>query len=270
MASPPSPAALQKTEAANTVSAESTAAAIEAAIGVSSEATRSSLGFPEILAFIRSSKASEVLSDRSVRKMLHEVEEAQAREVYLMELVKKMSHSGLGRTRLTPARRSEPAAPMTQLIVQPPLRARSIEDLLPHTPSLQVSAPISRSFEDIRHRPCTPVVLRSHHWTLWSLDGSAFRRQDYPTEAEAMAAFDATAPRPCMLRDPFGTEVASQSWVASYYQLAPRIEITRCTTPLSVHVRQPTPVVQLASRQATPVQLRQPMMCARPPLPRVA
>jgi len=63
----------------------------------------------------------------------------------------------------------------------------------------------------------------SRHWTLWSFEGGALRRQDFPTEDSAWAALDANTMHPCMLRDPSGAEAAARSWVSSYFKVATAI-----------------------------------------------
>jgi len=301
------------------------------------EADRNTQRFSEIVGFLRSPRAVEVLGDRLLAQMWREIEDAQARETYLMELVRRMCDADNKRSESVPYR-YEPVVIRTSestphryepVLVRhhtPPAGVASLQDmhhlqLLQHqhfredmprtqpcTPTLALQdhlhhSPVlyARSAEDVRPlRPCTPVLRAASRqsspgccgmlasqtgtcWTLWSLAGSSLRQQDYATEADARAAFDAAAPRPCILRDPSGAEVASQSWVASYYQLAPRIEITRCTTPVSIpsQMRQTTPVATtttvtaLGNRAVTPAPLRQPSssttnVVARPPLPRVS
>lgn len=264
------------------------------------EAEGSSQRFREIVGFLRSSRAVEVLGDRLWAQMWREVEDAQSRETYLLDIIRRhvnpRSESVACRYEPVVVRHTTPPAgvsslqDMHQLHVlpyqyvredmsktQPCTPTLAMQDQLHHSPVLY-----ARSSEDVRPlRPCTPVLRAKSRqsspgcsllasqsgtcWTLWSLAGSSLRQQDYATEADARAAFDAAAPRPCILRDPSGAEVASQSWVASYYQLAPRIEITRGTSPVSIqsHVRQPTPVstttvvTTLGSRAVTPTPLRQ-------------
>jgi len=268
------------------------------------EAETGTQRFSEIVGFLRSPRAAEVLGDRLLAQMWREIEDAQARETYLMELVRRLCPAENKRSESVPYR-YEPVVMRTSestphryepVLVRhhtPPAGVASLQDMprtQPCTPTLALQdqlhhSPVlyARSAEDVRPlRPCTPVLRATSRqsspgccgmlaqsgtcWTLWSLAGSSLRQQDYPNEADARAAFDAAAPRPCILRDPSGAEVASQSWVASYYQLAPRIEITRCTTPVAIqsHVRQPTPVATtttlktVGSRAVTPAPLRQP------------
>jgi len=299
--------------------------------------------FCEIVGFLRSPRALEVLGDKLLAQMWREIEDAQARETYLMELVRRMCPTDK-RSQSVPCR-YEPVVMQTSkstphryepVLVRhhtPSAGVSSLQDmrqlqLLPHqylcedvprttpcTPTLasqdrlhQSPVLFARPAKDVRPvrsctpdvrplRPCTPVLramsrqsspgccgmLSSQSgtcWTLWSLVGSSLRQHNYANEVDARAAFDAAAPRPCILRDPSGAEVASQYWVASYYQLAPKIEITRCTSPVSIpsHVRQPTPVsttttvTALGSRAGTPAPLRQlssstTNVAVRPPLP---
>merc|ERR1719478_1228104 len=67
-----------------------------------------------------------------------------------------------------------------------------------------------------------PLPPHDGMWTLWSFIGPALRRQDFASEVDAWAAWNAVPQaQPCMLRDPSGAEVAARAWVSSYFKLVP-------------------------------------------------
>lgn len=136
--------------------------------------------FKMLKAFLKSRHAIDVVGHEMVCAMAHEVEEAQARETYLLDLVRRLQD-----------------------------QASSMQGVFPGTLS---GSPSQERLPD--------RVTTRDMWTLWSM-GTALWRQDFASEADAWAAFDANRAYPCMLRDPSGAEAAARSWVASYIKLAP-------------------------------------------------
>lgn len=176
--------------------------------------------FKAVRMFLRSQLAAEALPDQAVLAMWQEVDEAQAREAYLMDLVRRMQAVANESTEVvemleeslpkSPMRRAAAAAgPSSATMFSG--GATSNDHLVPLTPA-------GGSMVEC----ACPLPPHDGMWTLWSFIGPALRRQDFEVEALAWAAFNAIPPaQPCMLRDPSSAEVASRAWVSSYFKLVP-------------------------------------------------
>jgi len=200
--------------------------------------------FRSLRAFLSSKQAAEGIPQEAVFAMWQEVDEAQAREAYLMDLVRRMQavanesnevvemlEESIPKSSpsvfLTPSRRAIPTGPSSMAALS---GMSSHEHLVPLTPagnSLVESASL--------------VPPANGMWTLWSYIGTALRRQDFALEADAWGAFHANQAQPCMLRDPAGAEAAARAWVSSYFKLVPRGSSSniRAVSPLPGH-RQPS------------------------------
>lgn len=192
--------------------------------------------FKALKALLRSSQASEVAAEESRQAIWKEIEDAQAREVYLLDLVRRMQTAipradapGSPETReahspppcssvrraarasvpcLVPSIFSAPRAASTSRLSVPRLSVRA-----PHSPTLSYVPSTEYLVNPSGTLPGTAPGM----WSLWSFAGTQLRRQEFVTEAEAWAAFDTESKvSPCMLRDPGGAEAAARNWVASY------------------------------------------------------
>lgn len=190
------------------------------------------LNFMALKALLRSPQTAEYVAEDSMQAMWKEIEEAQARELYLLDLVRRMQafmsradapgsperredHSSPCMSVRFPTRASAPClvpasflAPRAASAPRPPVRA-------PHSPTLSYVP----STEHLVKPSGTLPQTAPGRWSLWSFSGPQLRRQDFVTEAEAWAAFDIEAKvSPCILRDPSGAEAAARNWVASYFR----------------------------------------------------
>jgi len=177
--------------------------------------------FKALRLFLRSQLAAEVLPEEAVLAMWQEVDEAQAREAYLMDLVRRMQ--AVANESSEVVEMLEESIPKNPAFLTPSRRALSAAG-----PS---SAAMVNGFGSHDHLvPLTPAggsmnecacPLPPHDgmWTLWSFIGPALRRQDFVVESDAWSAFNANQAQPCMLRDPSGAEVAARAWVSSYFKL---------------------------------------------------
>merc|ERR1712014_310187 len=120
------------------------------------------MGFRVLKAFLSSPNSVETLGGATVRMMCNEVDEAQAREAYLMDLVRllQVHHE----SHPSPAPRSREQSPST-------LSGAVSFERLPVTGSPLAERPSQRNI-----------------WTLWSFVQSALRRQDFASEVDAWAA----------------------------------------------------------------------------------
>lgn len=189
--------------------------------------------FKALKAFLRS-PASESVSDSSMQAIWKEIEDAQNREAYLLDLVRRMQGVMPGGAALEIAEPKQDAAlsPHPRTSTRLSLARASAPCLVPSTlaaapRSISAGRPVR-----VSHSPQMSYAPSSEHlvgnssmlppsapgmWTLWSFAGPQLRRQDFMTEGEAWAACDAAAKvSPCMLRDPSGAEAAARNWVASY------------------------------------------------------
>lgn len=201
----------------------------EGANGMASDGTADdSYGrhFKSLRAFLRSKLAAEAIPQEAIFSMWQEVDEAEAREVYLMDLVRRMQAvanesnevvemleetipKSSASVFLTPSRRALAPGPSSMAALS---GMTSHEHLVPLTPA-------GSSLVD---SAACPVPPPNGMWTLWSYIGTALRRQDFALEVDAWAAFNANQAQPCMLRDPAGAEAAARAWVSSYFKLVPR------------------------------------------------
>lgn len=206
--------------------------------------------FKALRAFLRSQLASETLPNEAVLAMWQEVDEAQAREAYLMDLVRRMQAVANESTEvvemlegsrphsMTPPRAANGRWDTNGVYLTPSRSRFSQGMLLSGAPSYDHLVPLTPAGGSMVNSAC-PLPPNAGMWTLWSFIGSALRRQDFVLEADAWAAFDATnKSQPCMLRDPFGAEIAARAWVSSYFKLMPRGGVT---TGSSVALRQASP-----------------------------
>lgn len=193
--------------------------------------------FKALRAFLRSHLATEALPNEAVLAMWQEVDEAQAREAYLMDLVRRMQAvanestevvemlEGSRPTSMTPPRAATARwdGVASNGIFLTPSRSRLPQGMmLSGAPSYDHLVPVTPAGGSMVNSAC-PLPSHDGLWTLWSFVGSALRRQDFVLEADAWFAFDATnKAQPCMLRDPSGAEVAARAWVSSYFKLMPR------------------------------------------------
>jgi len=214
--------------------------------------------FKAVRCFLRSQLAAESLPDEAVLTMWQEVEDAQAREAYLMDLVRRMQavanessevvemlEEGMPKTSsvafvngLTPSRRGVAGGPSSASLMGG--LQSSHDHFLPLTPA---------GSSMIEY----PGRLPPHDgmWTLWSCLGAALRRQDFASDSDAWAAFNAVPQaQPCMLRDPSGAEVAARAWVSSYFKLVPRAG--SLTMPQPLRSGSPQPAQRPPSRQRGP------------------
>eukprot|EP00929_Paragymnodinium_shiwhaense_P059810 TRINITY_DN29928_c0_g1_i2.p1 TRINITY_DN29928_c0_g1~~TRINITY_DN29928_c0_g1_i2.p1 ORF type:complete len:737 (-),score=166.33 TRINITY_DN29928_c0_g1_i2:210-2348(-) len=211
--------------------------------------------FKVLRAFLSSTAAGEAVSEEALQTMRRELDEAQAREAYLMDLCRRMqAHSP------TPAEgsRTPECSPYATGHV---LVGQQYAGLSPYSMPLLAGAGASgqllsgvrsASRRELSRSP-GPMARRMSHsglvigspsqerltltpagawvdnskappgsgiglWTLWSFSGPVLRRQDFAGETEARMAFEALVAvgSPCMLRDPTDAEAAANSWVASY------------------------------------------------------
>jgi hypothetical protein len=179
--------------------------------------------FKATRALLRSQLAADSIPQDALMAMWQEVDDSQAREAYLMDLVRRMQavanesnevvemleetipKSSAG-AYLTPSRRSM-AGPSSVAALT---GMNSHEHLVPLTPA-------GGSLVDTAVACQMPPP--NGMWTLWSYMGTALRRQDFVHEPDAWAAFNANQVQPCMLRDPSGAEAAARAWVSSYFKL---------------------------------------------------
>eukprot|EP00927_Polykrikos_kofoidii_P019076 TRINITY_DN18890_c0_g1_i1.p1 TRINITY_DN18890_c0_g1~~TRINITY_DN18890_c0_g1_i1.p1 ORF type:complete len:661 (+),score=122.75 TRINITY_DN18890_c0_g1_i1:72-2054(+) len=185
-------------------------------------------------AFLLSPIATEAIEDDAAQAMWRELDEAHAREAYLLDLVRRIQTV---KQHPTPEEMHTPEQNLTDRIqtssptrnlgcsqaaawrtnsslpqVVPPLRncMFSNEHLVPLTPACQVEAS--------RMVAAPPSGAALGMWTLWSFVGPVLRRQDFAHEQDAWVAYEMESKvSPCMLRDPCGGEAAARNWVASYY-----------------------------------------------------
>lgn len=194
--------------------------------------------FKALKAFLKSD-AAQVISENTLGDIKRELDEAEAREAYLLDMVRRIQV-----TRSSPEHSQEELPRYRGFELTP--HRQNVQTLLPHSSACSASPlPRFRTSSAVASRGVSPGPRLSSGfcsrdilvpvgsmgeppramappalgmWTLWSFLGSALRRQDFNCEAEAITAFENEAQvGPCMLRDPSGAEAAARSWVASYY-----------------------------------------------------
>lgn len=193
-------------------------------------ANSKSMRFKALKLLLRSPRALEVVAEQSRHAIWNELEEAQAREVYLLDLVRRMQavmpRADAPASPEPRGARSAPPRTSVRLAMRasaPCLVPSFLSARVMSAPRPSVRAPLSpklshvSSTEHLVSPSGTLPRTTPGMWSLWSFAGPQLRRQDFSTEAEAWAAFDIEAKvSPCMLRDPGGAEAASRDWVASY------------------------------------------------------
>lgn len=199
--------------------------------------------FKTIKQFLRSDRANQALGPQVVYSMRQEIEEAQAREAYLMDLVKRMQDqmgewygpqipqnvNGSG----TDGADAAAGANSASMSILQAKGARSRGAFSPSRTSL--SGGLSNEHLASMASPggcaasggANPPWSASGVWTLWSFVGPALppQRQDFQSMNEATAAFEGCKAQgnPCMLRDPSGNAHAKYNWVAFNFTLPPRL-----------------------------------------------
>lgn len=211
--------------------------------------------FKAIRFFLRSQLAAESLPDEALLAMWQEVDEAQAREAYLMDLVRRMqavaNESSEVVEMLEESMPKSPAGvyltPSRRGLPPPPPAFSGSAAMLSGAPSHDHLVPLTPAGGNMIDCAC-PLPPHDGMWTLWSFIGPALRRQDFVIEADAWAAFDANKAQPCMLRDPSGAEVAARAWVSSYFKLVPRVGSMALPQPLRQGSPQPQAPIRPPSR----------------------